>query len=90
MPHPAAQIIIPDDFPPVISGTPALQTMQAHGNVTVYTSRPETQDELVGPSTRRILSSISVPIVNSPPRSCRRVRTCNIWPSGAPAPTMWI
>ena len=48
MPHPAAQIIIPDDFPPVISGTPALQTMQAHGNVTVYTSRPETQDELVG------------------------------------------
>ncbi len=47
MPHTAAQIIIPDDFPPVISGTPALQTMQAHGNVTVYTSRPETQDELV-------------------------------------------
>ena len=43
MPHPAAQIIIPDDFPPVISGTPALQTMQAHGNVTVYTSRPETR-----------------------------------------------
>src|SRR4029450_8104033 len=48
MPPTAAQIIIPDDFPPVISGTPALQTMQAHGKVTVYTSRPETQDELVG------------------------------------------
>src|SRR5262245_56368768 len=48
MPHTAAQIIIPDDFPPVISETPALQTMQAYGNVTVYTSRPETQDELVG------------------------------------------
>ena len=47
MPQAAAQIIIPDDFPPVISGTPALQTMQAHGNVTVYTSHPETQDELV-------------------------------------------
>ena len=47
MPHTAAQIIIPDDFPPVISGTPALQTMQEHGDVTVYTSRPETQDELV-------------------------------------------
>ena len=47
MPHTAAQIIIPDDFPPVISGTPALQTMQAHGHVTVYTSRPETQDALV-------------------------------------------
>src|SRR5262249_34087784 len=48
MPHTAAQIIIPDDFPPVISETPALQTMQAYGNVTVYTSRPETQDEIVG------------------------------------------
>jgi phosphoglycerate dehydrogenase-like enzyme len=48
MPHTTAQIIVPDDFPPVISGTPALQTMQAHGHVTVYTSRPETQDELVG------------------------------------------
>jgi D-3-phosphoglycerate dehydrogenase len=41
------KIIIPDDFPPVISGTPALHTMQAHGDVTVYTSRPETQDELI-------------------------------------------
>jgi phosphoglycerate dehydrogenase-like enzyme len=47
MPNTVAKIIIPDDFPSVISGTPALQTMQAHGAVTVYTSRPETQDELV-------------------------------------------
>ena len=47
MPPTAATIIIPDDFPSVISGTPALQTMQAHGAVTVHTSRPETQDELV-------------------------------------------
>jgi len=47
MPNTAAKIIIPDDFPQVISGTPALQTMQAHGAVTVHTSRPETQDELV-------------------------------------------
>jgi phosphoglycerate dehydrogenase-like enzyme len=42
-----AKVIIPDDFPPVISGTPALQTMQDHGAVTIYTSRPETQDELM-------------------------------------------
>ena len=47
MPQTAAKIIIPDDFPPVISGTPALHTLQAHGDVTVYTSRPETQDELI-------------------------------------------
>jgi phosphoglycerate dehydrogenase-like enzyme len=43
-----AKIIIPDDFPPVISDTPALRTMQDHGDVTIYTSRPETQDELIG------------------------------------------
>jgi D-3-phosphoglycerate dehydrogenase len=43
----AARIIIPDDFPPVISGTPALRTMQDHGDVTIHTSRPETQDELI-------------------------------------------
>ncbi len=47
MPQTTARIIIPDDFPPVISGTPALHTLQAHGAVTVYTSRPETQDELM-------------------------------------------
>ena len=47
MPSSAAKIIIPDDFPPVLSGTPALHTMQAHGDVTIYTSRPETQDELI-------------------------------------------
>ena len=41
------KIIIPDDLPPVISGTQALQTLQAHGHVTLYTSRPETQDALV-------------------------------------------
>jgi D-3-phosphoglycerate dehydrogenase len=47
MPQTVTTVIIPDDFPPVISGTPALQTMQAHGDVTIYTSRPETQDELI-------------------------------------------
>jgi D-3-phosphoglycerate dehydrogenase len=47
MPSSTARIVIPDDFPPVISDTPALHTMQAHGDVTIYTSRPETQDELI-------------------------------------------
>jgi D-3-phosphoglycerate dehydrogenase len=42
-----AKIVIPDDFPPVISGTPALQTLHAHGAVDIYTSRPETEDELI-------------------------------------------
>jgi D-3-phosphoglycerate dehydrogenase len=42
-----AKIVIPDDFPPVISGTPALETLKAHGDVDLYTSRPDTQDELI-------------------------------------------
>jgi phosphoglycerate dehydrogenase-like enzyme len=42
-----AKIVIPDDFPPVMSGTPALATLQAHGDVDIYTSRPDTQDELI-------------------------------------------
>ena len=42
-----ANIVIPDDFPPVISGTPALATLQAYGHVDIYTSRPDTQDELI-------------------------------------------
>jgi D-3-phosphoglycerate dehydrogenase len=42
-----AKIVIPDDFPAVISGTPALETLKAHGEVAIYTSRPDTQDELI-------------------------------------------
>jgi phosphoglycerate dehydrogenase-like enzyme len=41
------KIVIPDDFPPVISATPALQTLQAHGEVDIYTSRPDTEDALI-------------------------------------------
>jgi phosphoglycerate dehydrogenase-like enzyme len=41
------KIIIPDDFPPVMSDTAAHRTLQAHGEVIVYTSRPATQDELI-------------------------------------------
>jgi D-3-phosphoglycerate dehydrogenase len=42
-----AKIVIPDDFPPVISNTPALETLKSLGEVDIYTSRPDTQDELI-------------------------------------------
>jgi len=42
-----AKIVIPDDFPPVISNTPALDRLKTHGEVDLYTSRPDTQDELI-------------------------------------------
>ena len=41
------KIVIPDDFPPVISDTAAHRNLQAHGELTVYTTRPDTQDELI-------------------------------------------
>src|SRR5919106_1655565 len=47
MPQADAKIVIPDDFPSVISGTPALQTLQAHGKVDIHTSRPDTEEELI-------------------------------------------
>ena len=47
MPQERAKIVIPDDFPPVISGTPALATLQVYGHVDIYTSRPDTQDKLI-------------------------------------------
>ena len=47
MPQARAKIVIPDDYPTVISGTPALQSLQTHGEVEVYTSRPDTPEELI-------------------------------------------
>jgi phosphoglycerate dehydrogenase-like enzyme len=40
-------IVIPDDFPPVISNTPVLGRLKTQGEVDLYTSRPDTQDELI-------------------------------------------
>src|SRR5688572_26948594 len=47
MPQARAKIVIPDDYPTVISGTPALQSLQTHGEVEVYTSRLDTAKELI-------------------------------------------
>jgi D-3-phosphoglycerate dehydrogenase len=41
------KIVIPDDFPPVISGTPALARLREVGDVHIYTTRPEAEAELI-------------------------------------------
>jgi phosphoglycerate dehydrogenase-like enzyme len=41
------KIVIPDDYPPVISQSPALRTLQDHGEVALHTTRPESEDELI-------------------------------------------
>jgi D-3-phosphoglycerate dehydrogenase / 2-oxoglutarate reductase len=41
------RIVIPDDSPPVISGTPALARIQAAGETVVYTTLPASADDLI-------------------------------------------
>lgn len=42
------KIVIPDDYPPVISGTRHLDRLKELGEVEVYTSRPRSEEELLG------------------------------------------
>jgi D-3-phosphoglycerate dehydrogenase len=41
------KIIIPDDYPPVISGTRHLERLKKLGEVSVYNSRPLNEDDLI-------------------------------------------
>lgn len=42
-----ARIVIPDDSPPVISGTPALERLRAAAETLVHTSPPASEDDLI-------------------------------------------
>jgi phosphoglycerate dehydrogenase-like enzyme len=41
------RIVIPDDSPPVISGTPALERIRAAGETVVHASPPASEDDLI-------------------------------------------
>ena len=41
------RIVVPDDSPPVISGSPALERIRAAGETVVYTSLPASADDLI-------------------------------------------
>jgi D-3-phosphoglycerate dehydrogenase / 2-oxoglutarate reductase len=43
----AVRIVIPDDSPPVISGTPALERIRAAAETVVHTSPPASEDDLI-------------------------------------------
>jgi len=43
----AVRIVIPDDSPPVMSGTPALERIRAAGETIVHTSPPASEDDLI-------------------------------------------
>jgi D-3-phosphoglycerate dehydrogenase len=85
MPQAGMKIVIPDDFPPVISGTPALQTLQAHGEVDIYTSRPDTEDALIaricGAHTVvniRAYCKFTADVLNA----CPRLKHLAVWGTG--------
>jgi D-3-phosphoglycerate dehydrogenase len=42
-----SRIVIPDDYPPVISGTPPLSLLKDLAEVTVYAIKADTEDELI-------------------------------------------
>jgi phosphoglycerate dehydrogenase-like enzyme len=44
----AVRIVIPDDSPPVITGTPALDRIRAAADTVVYTSPAASEDDLIG------------------------------------------
>jgi len=41
------KIVIPDDYPPVIAGTKHLEDLKKLGEVKVYNTKPESEDELI-------------------------------------------
>jgi phosphoglycerate dehydrogenase-like enzyme len=85
MPQARPRIVIPDDFPPVMSGTPALETLQRHGDVDLYTSRPDTSAELLarirGAHTVvniRAYSKFTADVLNT----CRGLEHLAVWGTG--------
>src|SRR5512145_2914039 len=77
------KIVVPDDFPVVLSGTPAERLLRTLGDVTVYTERGAEQDaELV----RRIGAADIVVNIRAYSRfsesaltACPSVRMISIW-----------
>jgi phosphoglycerate dehydrogenase-like enzyme len=79
------KIVIPDDYPPVISGTKHLERLKELGEVRLYASRPRNQEELV----RRIKDADIVVNIRSYCRFPREVlrkaeslKLLSIWGTG--------
>src|SRR5207247_5751505 len=85
-PHMTVKIVVPDDFPAVLSGTRAEHELRALGAVTVHTERGADQEaELV----RRIGDADIVVSLRAYSRfsdavlaACPRVRLISIWGTG--------
>src|SRR5215475_10775556 len=70
----SVKIVAPDDFPVVLTGSPAEQQLRSLGNVTIYTERGAEQEaELV----RRIGDADIVVSLRASPRLSERLLTAS-------------
>jgi len=81
----AHHIVVPDDFPPAISGTKAEEKLRTLGEVNIYSHKAETQEELVNRIKEsevvvniRAYSHFTGEVLNS----CPNVRLLSIWGTG--------
>src|SRR5829696_6192711 len=80
------RIVVPDDFPPALTGTVAEQQLRALGDVTVHTERgADRQEELI----RRIAAADVVINIRAHARfssqvleACDRLQLISVWGSG--------
>ncbi len=82
----AVRIVVPDDFPPVLTGTAAERRLRALGDVTVFTERgADREDELI----RRVNGADAVLSIRAHSKftarvldACPSVRLISIWGTG--------
>ena len=78
-------IVIPDDFPTAISGTEAEEKLGTLGNVTIYSHRAETQEELIKrikPCEEVINIRAYSHFTRQVLTSCPNLRLISIWGTG--------
>ena len=81
-----AHIVVPDDFPPVFTGTPAERRLRELGDVTIHTERgADREDELI----RRVKDADVVLNIRAHARfnahvlaACDRLRCISVWGTG--------
>jgi D-3-phosphoglycerate dehydrogenase len=79
------RIVIPDDFPPAISGTEAEDKLREIGEVKIYTSKAESQEELIA-RVKEFEAIINIRaythLTQDVLEACPNLRLISIWGTG--------